>query len=147
DPVVLLGAPRRDVALGQVFLHHGLVALLRVAPAAAARRDQVDAVAGAQRDVGVLAARALVERLGDGQPFLAAGALDERRAVRALLAAVESPGLDAVAVGHLAGRDRRAAAQQALAGRQAAAESARAAGVGQQVELLHQPRVAGLEDL
>src|SRR5262249_27231284 len=109
--------------------------------------DQVDPVAGAQRDVAVLAARTLVERLRDGEPLRAAGALDQRRAVRAFLATVEAPGLDAVAVGHLAGGDRRAPAQQALAGRQAAAEPAGAAGVGQQVELLDQPRVAGLEDL
>src|SRR5690349_21499793 len=147
EPVVLLGALRRDVAFGQVLLHHGPVALPRVAPAAAARRDQVDPVARAQRDVAVFAARALVERLRDGQPLLAAGVLHERRAVRPFLAAVETPGLDAVAVGHLAGRDRRAAAQQALAGRQAAAEPARAAGIGQQVPLLDQPRIAGLEDL
>ena len=69
--VVAARAFRRDPAFAQVFRDHGGFALGDVAVAARARRDEADAIAGADRHIGELAGRGLAEGLGEGLPVVA----------------------------------------------------------------------------
>src|SRR5262249_33547989 len=145
--VVALRPGRGDQLVAEVAGDRVPIALGRRSPAAGARRGQPDAVAGAHRRAGELARRALAEGFVHRAPVIGAGGLELDRGLAALLAAMQAPGPDFLAVAEEADRDRGCLAAQRLGRAEATAEAADAAGIRHQSVALDLPGIARLVDL
>src|SRR5262249_46459764 len=96
--VVALRPGGGDQLVAEVARDRVPIALGRRSPAAGARRGQPDAVARPHRRAGEFARRALAEGLVHRAPVIASGGLELDRRLAALLAAMQAPGPDLLAV-------------------------------------------------